>query len=87
MLLKDQAIATSGVYRQHFAAAGKEYAHILDPRSGRPIEHPLASVSVIHSSAAQADGFATALLVLGPDAGRRLAEKLGLHVVWFEREK
>jgi thiamine biosynthesis lipoprotein len=87
LLLKDQAIATSGVYRQHFAAAGKEYAHILDPRSGRPIEHPLASVSVIHSSAAQADGFATALLVLGPEEGRHRAEKLGLRVVWFERKK
>lgn len=87
LLLKDQSIATSGVYRQHFSADGKEYAHILDPRTGRPIEHKLASVSVIHPSSAQADGFATALLVLGPDAGRRLAEKLGLHVVWFEREK
>lgn len=85
--LKDQAIATSGVYRQHFSADGKDYAHILDPRTGRPIEHKLASVSVIHASAAQADGFATALLVLGPNAGRQLAEKLGLHVVWFEREK
>jgi len=87
LLLKDQAITTSGVYRQHFSVAGKEYAHVLDPRTGRPIEHALASVSVIHSSAAQADGFDTALLILGPDAGRRLAEKLGLRVVWFEREK
>jgi thiamine biosynthesis lipoprotein len=87
LLLKDQAITTSGVYRQHFSAAGKEYAHVLDPRTGRPIEHALASVSVIHSSAAQADGFDTALLILGPDAGRRLAERLGLRVVWFEREK
>lgn len=85
--LKDQSIATSGVYRQHFSADGKDYAHILDPRTGRPIEHKLASVSVIHPSAAQADGFATALLVLGPQVGRQLAEKLGLHVVWFEREK
>ena len=87
LLLKDQSIATSGVYRQHFSVAGKEYAHILDPRTGRPIEHNLASVSVINTKATQADGFATALLVLGPDAGRRLAEKLGLHVVWFERGK
>jgi len=87
LLLKDQSIATSGVYRQHFTAGGKEYAHVLDPRTGRPIDHSLASVSVIHPSAAQADGFATALLALGPQAGRQLAEKLGLHVVWFEREK
>lgn len=85
--LKDQTIATSGVYRQHFSAAGKEYAHVLDPRSGRPIEHTLASVSVIHPRAALADGFATALLVLGPEAGHRLAEKLGLRIVWFERKK
>ncbi len=87
LLLKDQAITTSGVYRQHFSAGGKEYAHVLDPRTGRPIEHSLASVSVIHPSASQADGFDTALLILGPMEGRQLAEKLGLHVVWFEREK
>ncbi|MDI1313329.1 FAD:protein FMN transferase [Prosthecobacter sp.] len=87
LLLKNQSIATSGTYRQHFAAAGRDYAHLLDPRTGRPVEHRLASVSVIHSSAAQADGFATALLVMGPDAGRQLAERLGLQVVWFEREK
>ncbi len=87
LLLKDQSIATSGVYRQHFSAAGKEYAHVLDPRTGRPIEHKLASVSVVQSNASLADGFATALLILGPEAGHLLAEKHGLSVVWFEREK
>ncbi|HBJ82794.1 MAG TPA: hypothetical protein DDZ88_02745 [Verrucomicrobiales bacterium] len=85
--LKDQSIATSGVYRQNFTAEGKQRSHILDPRAGRPIEHNLASVSVVHSSAAQADGYATALLALGPAQGRRIAEKLGLRVVWFERGK
>ncbi len=87
LLLKDQSIATSGVYRQHFMADGNEYAHVLDPRTARPITHSLASVSVIHSSAPLADGFATALLVLGPEQGRTLAEKLGLQVIWFERKK
>jgi|UniRef100_UPI00378473CA thiamine biosynthesis lipoprotein len=85
--LKDQSLATSGVYRQNFTAEGKQRSHILDPRTGRPVEHELASVSVIHSSAAQADGYATALLVLGPEQGRQIAEKLGLRVVWFERGK
>lgn len=85
LLLKDQCLATSGAYRQHFARDGKDFAHVIDPATGRPIEHRLASVSVIHPSAAQADGFATALLVLGPEKGRTLAEKLGLQVVWFER--
>jgi len=85
--LKDQSIATSGVYRQNFTAEGKQRSHILDPRTGRPVEHEVASVSVIHASAAQADGYATALLVMGPEKGRELAEKLGLRVVWFERGK
>jgi FAD:protein FMN transferase len=87
LLLKNQSIATSGVYRQHFMADGREYAHILDPRTARPITHSLASVSVIHPAASMADGCATALLVLGPLEGRTLAEKLGLHVIWFERKK
>lgn len=85
--LKDESIATSGVYRQNFTAEGKQRSHMLDPRTGRPVEHELASVSVIHASATQADGFATALLVMGPAKGRELAEKLRLRVVWFERGK
>lgn len=87
LLLNNESIATSGVYRQNFTTAGQQRSHILDPRTGRPIEHKLASVSVIHTSAAQADGYATALLVLGPEKGRQLAKQLGLRVVWFEREK
>lgn len=83
--LKDQCLATSGVYRQHFIQGGQEYSHVLDPRTGRPVAHALASVSVIHDKAAQADGLATALLVLGPQQGRQLAEERGLRVVWFER--
>lgn len=87
LLLKNQCLATSGVYRQHFSQEGKEYAHIIDPATGRPIEHALASVSVIHPSASRADGWATALLVLGPVKGRELAQKRGLQAVWFERAK
>lgn len=85
LLLKDQCLATSGVYRQRFTQNGRDFAHVIDPATGRPIEHRLASVSVLHPSAGQADAFATALLVLGPEKGRTLAEKLGLQVVWFER--
>ncbi len=87
LLLKDQCLATSGVYRQRFTEEGKEYAHIIDPATGRPVEHALASVSIVHSRASQADGLATALLVLGPVRGRELARKLALQVVWFERAK
>ena len=87
LLLKDQSIATSGVYRQHFMVGGQEYAHILDPRTGSPIAHALTSVSVMNPSAALADGYATALLVLGPSEGRSLSEKRHLQVIWFERKK
>ncbi len=87
LLLKDQSMATSGVYRQHFTAGKQDYAHVINPATARPVAHALASVSVIHPTASQADGLATALLVLGPVNGRGLAQKLGLHVVWFERAK
>lgn len=82
--LDDASLATSGTYRQHFEHEGKSYAHVLDPRTGRPVEHGLHSVSVQHASAALADGYATALLVLGPERGREIASKLRLNVLWVE---
>ena len=53
-----KAIATSGDYRNFFMVGTKKYAHILDPKSGRPVEHPPASVSVVHDSCMTADGVA-----------------------------
>lgn len=85
--LQNQALATSGVYRQHFESGGHSYPHVIDPTSGRPIEHNLASVSVLHARCAMADGYATALLVLGPKRGRELGDRLGLRVVWIARER
>jgi len=82
--LTDQCAATSGDYRQHFEKDGTTYSHLIDPRTGRPIQHPLSAVSVIHPSCALADGYATALMILGPEAGRKTAEKLGLRVIWIE---
>lgn len=79
------AIATSGDYRNHFAdATGRRRSHTLDPRTGRPIEHGIASVSVVHDSAMWADAWSTALTVLGPDAGLALATTQGLaaQLVW-----
>jgi thiamine biosynthesis lipoprotein len=82
--LENASLATSGTYRQHFEHEGKSYAHVLDPRTGRPVEHALRSVSVKHASAALADGYATALLVLGQGRGREVAARLGLNVLWVE---
>jgi thiamine biosynthesis lipoprotein len=81
--LSDLCIATSGNYRQRFAKDGQSYSHLIDPRSGRPITHPLTSVSVIHPSSALADGYATALMIVGPERGREIADQLGLRVLWI----
>jgi thiamine biosynthesis lipoprotein len=84
--LSDLCIATSGNYRHRFAKDGQSYSHLIDPHTGRPIEHALTSVSVIHTSSASADGYATALMILGPTRGREIANKLGLRVIWITAE-
>lgn len=71
--LTDLAVATSGDYRNYREVDGVRVSHTIDPRTGRPIDHRLASVSVVHSSCAFADAMATALNVLGPEAGMALA--------------
>jgi FAD:protein FMN transferase len=82
----DVAVATSGDYRNYWERDGVRYSHTLDPRTGRPITHALASVTVIHEeSAALADAWATALNVLGPDEGPALAERLGLAAYFLIR--
>ena len=81
--LSDLCIATSGNYRHRIETNGQSYSHLIDPRSGRPITHPLTSVSVIHPSSALADGYATALMIVGPERGREIADQLGLRVLWI----
>jgi thiamine biosynthesis lipoprotein len=83
----DRAIATSGDYRNYYEVNGTRVAHILDPRTGRPIQHRLASVTVIDELAVRADGISTALMVLGPDQGFALAERLGLPVLFIVRDE
>jgi thiamine biosynthesis lipoprotein len=82
--LADASLCTSGTYRQRFEHDEQSYAHVLDPRTGNSVEHAPRSVSVMHASAAMADGYATALLVLGPIRGREIAARLGLNVLWVE---
>jgi len=76
--LRDTAIATSGDYRNYFEYEDERYSHTLDPRTGWPVSHSLASVSVIGRSTTDADALATALMVLGPDLGLQLAERAGI---------
>ncbi len=72
------AVATSGDYRNFFEHEGVRYSHTIDPDTGRPVTHDLASVTIVHPSTAFADAVATAIHVLGPEAGYELAEREGI---------
>lgn len=80
------SIASSGDYRRvRFDTQGRRLSHTLDPRTGAPIAHGLASVSVVHESAMWADGWSTALMVLGLQQGLRFATERGLAARFVQR--
>lgn len=79
------AVATSGDYRNYFEVDGKRYSHLVDPRTGYPVEHQLVSVTVLHAQCMWADAYATALIVLGKDAALTLAKELNLAVLTVSR--
>ncbi len=83
--LDDRAVATSGDYRNFFEYQGRRYSHTIDPRTGYPVTHNLASVSVVHPSTMWADGYATLLTVLGPEQGFQFAQDKGLAVLFIVR--
>jgi thiamine biosynthesis lipoprotein len=72
---KDNALATSGDYRKYFEANGQRFSHIIDPESGKPINHKLVSVTVIHPSSMTADGLSTAMMLMGEDKALVFAEE------------
>ncbi len=74
--LHDRSLATSGTTFQFFYHQGKRYGHVLDPRSGRPVDHVL-SVTVLADTAATADALSTAFFVTGPTAAEAIRERLG----------
>lgn len=67
--LKDMAVATSGDYRNYYEVNGKHYSHTIDPQTGYPVTHNLASVTVLEKNTAYADALATAIMVMGPEKG------------------
>lgn len=83
--LADSAIATSGDYRNFFEMGGRRYSHVLDPRTGWPPDNDVASVTVVETDAMTADGLATGMMVMGPDAGIALAEHEGIAVLFILR--
>ena len=83
--LSGQALATSGDYRNTYLLDGQRVSHTIDPRTGRPVTHALASVSVIDPLCVRADALATALMVLGPDDGYALAAEEGWPALFLVR--
>ena len=86
--LHDLSVATSGNYRRGFSVEGQHYSHSFDPKTGQPIVSGVSSVTVLHRHCMVADGWATALTVLGPAAAIALAdtEELAVCVVVGDRE-
>ena len=80
LVIRDAAVCTSGNYRRFSEIDGERYSHIVDPRTGRPVD-AAPSVTVIAPSAAAADAWATALSVLGPDGLELIPENTGIEAM------
>jgi len=85
--LSGVGMATSGDYRNFYDVDGKRLSHTIDPRTGRPIDHDLGSVSVVHEACALADAYATALMVMGADEGFAWASEQGLAAFFITRDQ
>jgi len=86
--LCNHAVATSGTYRQSKTNPNSSIpaSHLLDPRTGRPVEHNLVAVNVLAPTARVADALATALMVLGPEQGMAMAEEMDLSARFCVKE-
>ena len=79
-------MATSGDYKNFFEKNGIKYSHIINPKTGYPIRHKTLSVTVLADTAVLADGWATAMLVLGRNEGMIIANKLGIPVFFISSD-
>jgi thiamine biosynthesis lipoprotein len=86
--LRDQAIATSGDYRHFFERGGMRYSHHIDPRSGCPAAHAVASVSIVADECMRADSLGTTMTVLGPEQGMAyaLAHDLAVFFILYSEQ-
>ena len=79
----DMAIATSGDYRNYFEEDGIRYSHIINPKTGKPINNKVVSVTVLNPSCMTADGLSTGLMVLGETEGLRIANQNNIPVLYI----
>jgi thiamine biosynthesis lipoprotein len=82
----NNAVATSGDYRNYFEQDGVRYSHLIEPTTGYPITHNLVSVTVVHASSMTADGLATALNVMGAEKAKELAHRNDLAVFMIMKQ-
>ncbi len=84
--LQGHGISTSGSYRNYYELNGKRISHVIDPVTGRPIQHKLVSATVIATTALEADGWDTGLMVLGEEKAKALALRENLAVYLIEKQ-
>lgn len=86
--LENAAMATSGNYRNFYERNGRKYAHTIDPRTGRPVQHSLLSATVLAPNCATADAYATAFMVLGMEKAKEVLSKhKELHAYFIYADK
>jgi len=85
--LHNIAVATSGDYHNYYENNGQRYSHTINPKTGKPVTHNLASVTVLHPSSMYADGIATALMVMGEKQSATYARKHNLAIYMIIRTK
>ena len=83
--LKNLSVATSGDYRNYYYIDGKKYSHTMDPKTGYPVEHDLASVTVFADECMYADALATGIMSMGEKRGLEFANNNKLPIVMFVR--
>ena len=71
----DKAMATSGNYRNFYYMGGRKYAHTIDPKTGRPVQHNILSATVLANNCAMADAYATAFMVMGLDGAKKVLDR------------
>jgi len=85
LTLTDKATATSGDYEKSFVLQGKRFSHIINPKTGYPVDNPVIQTTVVAETCTDADALATALMVMGKEKGMELVEKLpGTEAVIIE---
>lgn len=84
--INGHGISTSGSYRNYYELGGKRISHVIDPQTGRPIDHNLVSVTVIAPTALEADAWDTGLMVLGTQKAQDVVKQEGLAVYMIMRE-